>query len=153
MRQVCKMTLIKRHYRTYIQSASLLWLYVAALVYRNTSSCVTCPNAFVTVSAHSPFCISKMWQNHRSWWIIWCIEFSFEYSVIVWVKSEHLHLHSYIIYQQCIRILYSAFYEQPLLELNNWLIVSTVIASWTAGQQVKWAILHQGHDSYQNSSH
>ena len=26
---------------------------------------------------------------------------------------------------------------------------STVVACWTAGQQVEWSILHQGHDSYQ----
>ena len=26
---------------------------------------------------------------------------------------------------------------------------STVVASWTAGQQVELSILHQGHDAYQ----
>ena len=32
-------------------------------------------------------------------------------------------------------------------------ILGTVVACWTAGQQAERAILHLGHDSYQNSSH
>ena len=32
-------------------------------------------------------------------------------------------------------------------------IRGTVVVRWTAGQQVKQAILRQGHDSSQNSSH
>ena len=40
--------------------------------------------------------------------------------------------------------------------LYSWergVIRGTVVACWTAGQQVKQLILRQGHDSIQNSSH
>ena len=36
---------------------------------------------------------------------------------------------------------------------SGWGVRSTVVARWTAGQQVDRAILHQGHDSQQNSYH
>ena len=40
-----------------------------------------------------------------------------------------------------------------VLQVVIWDIRGTVEARWTAAQQVKRSILHQGHDSLQNSSH
>ena len=59
---------------------------------------------------------------------------------------------------QYIQYKFSVFNDNEYSEYKEYIITvggihSSVVARWTAGQQVEWLILHQGHDSWENSSH
>ena len=66
------------------------------------------------------------------------------------VHKEHCMFGWCLLYVMCD---FGFEWLKPLMSESSGGVCSTVVEHWTAGQQVSWSIIHQGHISQQNSSH